>query len=73
MPFYDAQGEKVEFMLVWVKLLRIPIYFWSREVGNAHGKFIEADIPFEDIDFMVVVHILIRVDLREGLNESMML
>jgi hypothetical protein len=38
-PFFDAMSDKMDLLLVWVKLLGLPLEFYStdvfREIGNA--------------------------------------
>eukprot|EP01018_Ginkgo_biloba_P039380 Gb_12932 [translate_table: standard] len=74
-PFFDARKERMDLMPVWVKLPGLPLEFWSLEVfkaiGNVLGHFVEADMSFITSGLMVTTHILVQMDLREGLAESL--
>eukprot|EP01018_Ginkgo_biloba_P032904 Gb_28853 [translate_table: standard] len=74
-PFFDARKERMDLVLVWVKLPSLPLEFWSLEVfkaiGNVLGHFVEVDMFFITSGLVVITRILVRMDLREGLAESL--
>ena len=65
----------MDFALVWVCLLGLPIELWSsdvfRMIGNSLGMFVAADMSFKDFGLMVVAQILVSLYLRDGLTEKM--
>eukprot|EP01018_Ginkgo_biloba_P010531 Gb_16175 [translate_table: standard] len=61
--FFYARKERLDLVLVWVKLPKLPIDFWTlevfKEIGNALGSFVEADMSFQDTSAMRVARILV--------------
>ena len=74
-PLFDARKEKIDSMLVWVRLLGLPLEYWFCEVfmmiGNSIGQFVEVDMTFTETRLMVVVHVFMNLDLKEDLVEYM--
>ena len=74
---FDPVHALVTITLVWVRLLNLPIHFWSiealNEIGNALGKFVAVDDDCLQKGMATYVHIYIKVDLSEGLLKKITL
>ena len=74
-PLFDASKERMNVLLIWVRMPRIPIDFWIelrfRELWNAMGTFMDADMSFCITGQMLVARILVSLDIRVGLAKEM--
>ena len=73
-PLFDASRERVDVLPIWVRLLALPLHFWDmyhfKRIGDILGTFLEADLSFVETKVMKVERILVNINLREGLEES---
>ena len=76
-PKFDPLHASVTITPVWVRLLNLPLHFWSgetlRDIGNSLGKFVVADIDWAKKGLATYARICIEVDLSEGLPEQIIL
>ena len=76
-PLFDASKERVDIIPVWVKLPALPLHFWDiyhfRRIGDILGQFLEADLSFLETKVKRVARILVNLNIREGLAESIIL
>ena len=74
---FDLVHASVTITPVWVKLLNLPIHFWSiealKEIWNALGKFVAVDGDQIQKGMATYVRICIEVDLSEGLPKKITL
>ena len=49
-PIFDASRKGVDIVPLWVRLLRLPLQYWTEEhlknIGNILGTFFEACLSF---------------------------
>jgi hypothetical protein len=61
-PLFDASKERMDIILVWVRLPALPLHFWSLEhfklIGNFLGDFLDADMTFEETKQRKVARVL---------------
>ena len=73
-PLFDADSERLETMLVWVRLPRLPWEFWNpnslRDLGNALGVFLEVDLSFMKTRRKTIARILVSLNIRTYLREQ---
>ena len=73
-PMFDASKERVDEIFIWVRMPALPLHFWDffhfRRIGYILGTFLEADLSFLETHEKKVAHILVNIDIREGLAES---
>lgn len=73
-PMFDASRERVDTIPIWVRLPVLPLHFWSelhlRRIGNILGTFLEADLSFLESHVKQVARILVNINIREGLSET---
>ena len=73
-PLFDAIKERVDIVPVWVRLPALPLHFWDlyhfRRIGDMLGTFLEVDLSFLETREKKVARILVNINLREGLAES---
>jgi len=73
IPPFDANKERMNVMLIWVRLLGLPPELWTelsfKELGNAMGTVMDADISFRESGKMSMAIILVALDVRVGLVE----
>ena len=76
-PLFDASKERVDIIPIWVKLPALPLHFWDlyhfRRIGDILGTFLEADLSFLETKEKKVARILVNLNIREGLAESIIL
>lgn len=74
-PLFDAQRERLEEIPMWVHLSALAPQLWLADVfisiGNKLGTFLEVDMSFFAMKERKVDHILVKLDLREGLTDNM--
>jgi hypothetical protein len=74
-PMFDASKEKVDKLPLWVHLSSLPSKFWNsksfREMGNLLGLYLVVDMSFESTSQRYVAHILVLINIREGLVEDL--
>ena len=72
-PLFDASKERVDVIPIWVRLPALPLHFWDlyhfRRIGDILGTFLEADLSYLETNEKKVAHILVNINLREGLAE----
>jgi hypothetical protein len=53
----------------------LPLEFWTKKIfkmiGNTLGTFLDADMYFLALDEYVVAHILVQINLWDGLVEDL--
>jgi hypothetical protein len=73
---FDVRFEWLEYVLVWVKLLRLSIILCLDEafsnISSSLGIYYEVNTIFQDYGSMSVACILV-LDMREGLEDLMVL
>ena len=73
-PLFDASRERVDVLPIWVRLPALPLHFWDlyhfRRIGEILASFLEADLSFLETKEKKVARILVNINLREGLAES---
>ena len=73
-PLFDASRERVDRIPIWVRLPGLPLHFWDpihfRKLGDILGSFLEADLTFLETHYKQVARILVEVNIREGLPET---
>jgi hypothetical protein len=71
---FDAAKERMNIILVWVRLPGLPFHFWEveflRVIGNHLGEFLEFNYSFMESGERKVSCILVSLNLREGLGEE---
>jgi hypothetical protein len=74
-PLFDASTERLDKILVWVRLPALPFHLWSfdyfKKIGNFLGDFLDEDMSFEETKQRKVARILVNLNVREGLGEEM--
>jgi hypothetical protein len=74
-PLFDAREEVLSSMATWIKLPNLPLEFWSdsnlKAIGEVLGTFITFDTNYKSCNFRLVAQILVVLDPRQGLYESM--
>ena len=74
-PLFDASRERVDSIPLWVRLPGLPLHYWTEEhlcgIGNTIGVFLEADLSFFKSNLRWVARILVMLNIREGLAESL--
>jgi hypothetical protein len=75
IPYFDITTERMDILLIWVRLPRLPPEFCSykcfKSVNDAMGSFLEADMSFKESGEMTMVRILVSLNVHEGLAEEM--
>jgi len=73
-PLFDASRERVDMIPIWVRLPALPLHFWElyhfRRIGNILGQFLEADLSYIESHQRQVARILVNINVREGLAET---
>ena len=71
---FDASKERVDVLPIWVRMPALPLHFWDlyhfKRIGDIIGTFLEADLSFRETNEKKVVRILVNINLREVLAES---
>ena len=74
-PLFDASRERVNSVPLWVRLPGLPLHYWTEEhlrgIGNTIGDFLEADLSFFKTNHRRVARILVMINIRDGLAESL--
>ena len=64
----------MDVLPIWVRLPALPLHFWDmyrfKRIGDILGTFLEADLSFVETKVKKVARILVNINLREGLAES---
>jgi hypothetical protein len=72
---FDAREESLSSLPIWIKLPNLPKEFWSdkgfRAIGEVLGNYIIVDKRYKSSNYCWVAQILVDVDPRNGLYESM--
>jgi hypothetical protein len=62
---------------IWVQLLGLPLEFWTeltfKELGYVMGTFMDVDMYFRESGQISMAIILVSLDVREGLEEELVL
>lgn len=73
-PLFDAIHEKMDVFPVWVRAPGLPSFLWVesvfRAIGNRLGTFLEADMPFLQIQNREMAWILVSLNRIGGLAEK---
>jgi hypothetical protein len=72
---FDTSEEVLSNIPTWIKLPNLPLDFWMdsdlKAIGKVLGTFITFDTSYKSCKFHSVAQILVALDLRQGLYESM--
>ena len=72
-PLFDSETEKIGVGPVWIRLLGLPLQYWSedifRRIGNSLGTYMESDKSYITTGMMAYARILVHLDTRGGLQE----
>lgn len=73
-PLFDANREKVDKFPVWVRAPGFPPFLWVesvfKSIGNLLGTYLETDMSYIHTHNKAMARILVSVNPREGLAES---
>lgn len=73
-PLFDAKREKVDEFPVWFRATCLPPFLWVesvfRSIGNLLITFLEADMSFLHTHSRAMARILVCLNPKEGLVES---
>ena len=76
-PIFDASHIKTRKEPIWVRLPGFPFELWTPAffhlLGDHMGEFIDAYYSFKTKGEIVVAHLLVLLDLREGLASDVCL
>jgi hypothetical protein len=74
---FEAMTEKLVLVPIWVRLLGLPLISWSKEVfkevRNALRFFYKVDNSFQFTVYMGMAHILVGLNLLNGLANTITL
>jgi hypothetical protein len=74
-PLFDVNEEILSSMPIWIKLPNLPLQFWSdaglKAIGEVLDSFITVDKRYKFSKHQLVAHILVDINPRHGLFESM--
>jgi len=58
-PNFDAKWEKVDVVLVWVRLPGLPMQYWNSShfssIGSRLDDFLEADYSFKEMGMITLL------------------
>jgi len=73
-PLFDASIERVDIIPIWVRMPALPLQYWSefhlRGIGNMLGTCLEVDLSFLKTHMKQVARVLVSINIREGLAET---
>jgi len=76
-PMFDASTERVDIIPIWVRLPALPLQYWEdfhlRGIGNMLGTVLDVDLSFMKTHIKQVARVLVSINIREGLAESIKL
>jgi len=76
-PLFDASIERVDIIPIWVRMPALPLQYWSefhlRGIGNMLGTCLEVDLSFLKTHIKQVARVLVSINIREGLAETITL
>ena len=74
---YDLSTKSFNKVLLWVRLLNLPLHLWlysvMEAVGEALGDFLMVDIASSNVHQMTYAHILMETDVSKGLPKMIKL
>ena len=72
---FNDRWEHVDVVPMWVRLPSFSLPFWTMEhfmhIGNLLGNFLEVDFSFNSTGLKRVAHILVSINIRNGLPGAM--
>jgi hypothetical protein len=72
LSFFDASRERIDELLIWVRLLSLPPELWKvkgfESIGNALGTYMDVDMSFISTGRMSMACILVSLNFRKGLS-----
>ena len=72
-PLFDLDIEKIGIGPAWIRLLGLPLQYWSKyifqRIGNVIGSYMDYDKSYHHTSMMAYSRILINLDTRGGLEE----
>jgi hypothetical protein len=67
---FDASREREDELLIWARLLVLPVELWTKEgfrlLGNTMGTFLDTDMSFLETKKMLVAQILVFLNIKKG-------
>lgn len=73
-PLFDPETEQIGIGPVWIQLPGLPLHFWSedvfRRIGDAISTYMDHDKSYLQTGMMAYARILVNLDTRGGLLES---
>ena len=76
-PLFDHKREHLGVGPIWVRLPGLPMQFWFEDtfvhIGNALRSYLDHDKSYIAIGIMTMARILVHLDTREDLEESITL
>ena len=74
-PLFDLDREHLGARPIWVQLPGLHMHLWKEEIfrniGNILGTYLDHDRSFTITGKMAFDCILVHLDIREGLEESL--
>ena len=68
---FDASSKRGDLVPIWVRLPGLSMHYWSEEhfcsIGNILGAYLEVDMSFKETKLLRVAHILVKINIRQGL------
>lgn len=72
---FNAKEESLSNLPTWIKLLNLPLEFWSKAglkpISDSLGKFIMSEKNYLSSNYRSVAQILVDIDPWKGLFESL--
>ena len=77
LPDFDPNKMSVTRTPIWVRLLKLPLHFWSSKsleaISNKIGFFLKIDLDRAQKWLATYVQICLEADLSEGLPDNIIL
>jgi hypothetical protein len=74
---FDARSPHLNYFLIRVRLLRLPLIIWSKgffkEIGNALGILYEVDNSYHDSRYMGMGRIIVGLEISKVLVDSIVI
>lgn len=77
VPYFEPKKTSMTKMLIWIRLLDLPLHFWSSHtleaIGSSIGKFLKNYLDRGKLGLSTYARICLEVDLSKGILEKIIL